>query len=162
MGELTLACSPSRGTDGLCVFGRSAGLPGRRASRPGVPDSAGPEDRLIGPDPRIISRVARGQSFVRLIERESSDAIAKGWVTVIRAVMLWPGLVKSMARGVGYPGRHVVSWAGQVDGAGSREDPLEFGGLRKVGSIDPNGPAWTSLPALESGWHCLSTRIPAA
>ena len=43
------------------------------------PDSAGPEDRLIGQDPRIISRLVKGQSFVQLIERESSDAIAKGW-----------------------------------------------------------------------------------
>ena len=41
------------------------------------PDSAGPEDRLIGPDHRIISRLARGQSFVLLIKREQSDAIAK-------------------------------------------------------------------------------------
>jgi hypothetical protein len=76
VGELTLACSPSRGTDGLCAFGRSAGIRGRRASRP---DSVGPEDRLNGQDPRIISRLAKGQSFVRLIEREPSDAIAKGW-----------------------------------------------------------------------------------
>jgi hypothetical protein len=30
-----------------------------------------------------------------------------------------------------------VPWAVHVDGAGSREDPLEFGGLRKVRSTDP-------------------------
>ena len=76
-GELTLACSPSRGTDGLCVFGRSAGLPGRRASRPGLLRARGPAQRA---GPRIISRSAKGQSCVWLIERESSDAIAKGWV----------------------------------------------------------------------------------
>ena len=50
--ELTSVCSPSRGTDGLCALGRSVGLPGRGLP---CPDSAGPEDRLIGPDPRIIS-----------------------------------------------------------------------------------------------------------
>jgi hypothetical protein len=42
-----------------------------------------------------------------------------------------------------------VSRAGQVDGAGSREDSLEFGGPRKVESIDPDGPARTSLPAMD-------------
>jgi hypothetical protein len=47
---------------------------------------------------------------------------------------------RSQKAGDGYPGRHVVSRAGQVDGAGSRKDSLEFGGLRKVGSIDPYGP----------------------
>jgi hypothetical protein len=76
-GELTLACSPSRGTDCLCAFGRSTvALASRGGGHPG-PDSAGPEDRLSGPDHRIISRLARGQSFVLLIKREQSDAIAK-------------------------------------------------------------------------------------
>jgi hypothetical protein len=72
-GGLTLACSPSQG------YGRPLAAP--RASRGGGhpgPDSVGPEDRLIGPDPRIISRLARGQSLSRRIERESSDAIANG------------------------------------------------------------------------------------
>jgi hypothetical protein len=52
-------------------------------SRPGLGRARGPEDRLTGPDPRIISRLARGQSCVLLIERESSDAIAKsrGWLS---------------------------------------------------------------------------------
>jgi hypothetical protein len=45
---------------------------------------------------------------------------------------------RSQKAGDGYLGRHVVSWAGQVDGAGSREDPLEFGALRKVRSTDPS------------------------
>ncbi len=45
LGELTLACSPSRGTDGLCAFGRSAGLPGRRASRPRLGWARGPAQR---------------------------------------------------------------------------------------------------------------------
>jgi hypothetical protein len=80
VGELTLACSQPRDsesiTDSLCALGRSAGLSGRRAS---LPDSVGPEGRLIGPDPRIISRLAKSQPFIRLIEREASDAIAKGW-----------------------------------------------------------------------------------
>ncbi len=139
MGELTLACSPSRGTDGLCAFGRSAGLPGRRASRPGLGRARGSAHRA-GPQDHL--RLARGQSFVRLVERDLSDAIATA--------------------GDGNPGLNVVSWAGRVHGAGSREDSPEFGGLRKVGSIDPDGPARTSLPALESGWHGRSTRIPSA
>jgi hypothetical protein len=45
----------------------------------GPPGEEGNPAQTIGPDPRIISRLAKGQSFVRLIERESSDAIAKGW-----------------------------------------------------------------------------------
>jgi hypothetical protein len=57
--------------------------------------------------------------------------------------------------------RHVVSQAGEVNGAGSREDLPEFEGPRKVGSIDPDGPARASLPALEPGGHGRSTRIPA-
>jgi hypothetical protein len=69
---------------------------------------------------------------------------------------------RSQKAGDSYPGRHVVSWAGQIDGAGSREDLPEFGGLRKVRSIDPDGPARTLLPVMESGWHGRSTRIPAA
>jgi hypothetical protein len=63
------------------VLTACAPLAAPRASRggghPGL-DSVGPEDRLIGQDPRIISRLAKGQLFVRLIQRESSDAIAKG------------------------------------------------------------------------------------
>jgi hypothetical protein len=50
--ELTLACSPSRGTDGLCALGRSAGLHGKRAARPGLGQARGPAQRA---DPRIIS-----------------------------------------------------------------------------------------------------------
>jgi hypothetical protein len=46
------------------------------------PDSAGPEDLLNGQDPRIISLLARGQLFVRLIKREPSDAAAEGQGTV--------------------------------------------------------------------------------
>jgi hypothetical protein len=76
VGELTLACSPSRDTDGLCVLGRLAATPLGRG-HPG-PNSARPEDRLIGPDPRIIPRFAKGQTLVWLIVRESSDAAAKG------------------------------------------------------------------------------------
>jgi hypothetical protein len=131
-GELTLACSPALGTDDLCAFGRSAGLPGRRATRPR------PSGRTPGssPDWRRVSR--------------SSGSLNGSRRT------------RSQKAGDGYPGRHVVSWAGQVVGAGSREDSLEFGVLRKVGSIDPDGPVRTLLPALESGWHGRSTRIPAA
>jgi hypothetical protein len=83
-----MACAP-RAAPRACQGG---GLPG--------PDLVGPEDRLIGPDPRISSQLARDQSFVRLIERESSDAIAEGWGTVIRVVKSCPGLAKLMARGV--------------------------------------------------------------
>jgi hypothetical protein len=124
-GELTLACSPARGTDDLCAFGRSAGLPGRRATRPR------PSGRTPGssPDWRRVSR--------------SSGSLNGSRRT------------RSQKAGDGYPGRHVVSWAGQVDGAGSREDPLEFGGLRKVGSIDPDGPA---RPGLDLA-PCIGVRL---
>jgi hypothetical protein len=63
------------------------GIPARN----GHPGPAWPEDRLIGPDHRIISRLARGQLFVWLIGRESSDAIAKGLGTV-RPLEQRPGL----------------------------------------------------------------------
>ncbi len=53
-GELTMACSLSRGTDGLCAFGRSAGLPGRRASRPGLSRARGPAHRA-GPQDLLPS-----------------------------------------------------------------------------------------------------------
>jgi hypothetical protein len=45
-------------------------------------DSAGPEDRLIGQDPRIISRPAGGQLFGRHIKWELLDATAEGRGTV--------------------------------------------------------------------------------
>jgi hypothetical protein len=73
-GELTPACVTACAPLAAPRASRGGGHPG--------PDSAGPEDRTIGPDHRIISRLARGQSFVRHIERDSSDAIAKGWGTV--------------------------------------------------------------------------------
>ncbi len=114
-GELTLACSPSRGTDGLCAFGRSAGLLGRRASRPGLGRArgpahrAGPQDHLPIGEGSVIGHAHRtgvvGRDRIRL--------------------------------GDGYPGSscRVLGWSSRW--RGSREDPLEFGGLRKVGSIDP-------------------------
>jgi hypothetical protein len=113
-GELTLACSPSRGTDGLCAFGRSAALSGRRASRPGLGRARGPAHRA-GPQ----------------------DHLPTGEGSVVRPAHRTEVVGRDRRRlGDGYPGRHVVPWAGQVDGAGSREDPLEFGGLRKVRSTD--------------------------
>ena len=115
LGELTLACSPSRGTDGLCAFGCSAGLPGRRASRPGLGRARGPAHRA-GPQDHLP--IGEG-SVVRQASRT--------------------GVVGRDRKRLGdcYLGRHVVSRVGQVDGAGSRKDSQEFGGLRKVGSIDP-------------------------
>ena len=114
-GELTLACSPSRGTDGLCAFGRSAGLPGRRASRPGLGRARGPA-RRAGPQ----------------------DHLPIGEGSVVQQAHRTGVVERNRKRlGDGYPGCHVVSWAGQVDGVGGREDSLEFGALRKVGSSDP-------------------------
>jgi hypothetical protein len=96
VGELTLACSPSRGTDGLCVFGRSAGLPGRRASRPGLLRARGPAQRA-GPQDHLP--IGEG-SVVRLAHRTGVvGRDRKRLGTAIRAVMSCPGLVKSMARG---------------------------------------------------------------
>jgi hypothetical protein len=71
VGELTLACQPITGL----------GRPGRSWPPSGPPWAGGnqartrpgPEGRLSGQDPRI-----EGQTLVRLIERESSDAAAKG------------------------------------------------------------------------------------
>jgi hypothetical protein len=59
--ELTSACSPSRGTDGLCAFGRSAGLPEKGAARPGLgrargpAQRAGPQDHLLTGEGSVVS-----------------------------------------------------------------------------------------------------------
>jgi hypothetical protein len=50
--------------------------PGLRASWPELCRARG-QDRLIGSDPRIIPRLAKGQTLVWLIKRELSDAAAK-------------------------------------------------------------------------------------
>jgi hypothetical protein len=75
VGELTLACSPSQGTDRLYAIVRPAGFPGRRAPRPGLGQARGPA-RRAGPQDHLPT--GKGQSHVRRIERESSDATAKG------------------------------------------------------------------------------------
>jgi hypothetical protein len=139
-GKLTLACSPSRGTDGLCATGRSAGLPGRRASRPGLVRARGPAHRA-GPQ----------------------DHLSIGEGSVVRPAHRTGVVGRDRKRlGDGYPGRHVVAWAGQVDGAGSREDPLGFGGLRKIGSTDP-GPDLAPCNGVRPAWQvyentCRTTR----
>jgi hypothetical protein len=98
-GGLTLACSPSLGTDGKwCAFGRSAGLPGRRASRPGLGRARGPA-RRAGPQ----------------------DHLPIGEGSVVQQAHRTGVVERNRKRlGDGYPGCHVVSWAGQVDGGGSR------------------------------------------
>ena len=81
------------------------------------PDSVGPGDRLIGPDPRIIFRSAKGQFFVRLIEWESSDAIAKGWGTVIWSscrVLGWSSRWRGDSRG---PAGVWKTQKGQINGS---------------------------------------------
>jgi hypothetical protein len=85
-----MACSPLAAPRAS----RGGGHPGQ--------DLVGPEDRLIGPDPRIISRLAKGQLFVWLMNGSHRT--------------------RSPKAGDGYPGRYVVSRAGQVDGTGRRED----------------------------------------
>jgi hypothetical protein len=53
-GKLTLACSPLRGTDGLCASGRSAGLPGKRDVLPGLGRTRGPAQRA-GPQDHFMT-----------------------------------------------------------------------------------------------------------
>jgi hypothetical protein len=74
-----LACSPLRGTDGLCASGRSAGLPGKRDARPGLGRTRGPAHRA-GPQDHLLTGEG---SAVRLAHQwEWSDATAEGWGTV--------------------------------------------------------------------------------
>jgi hypothetical protein len=86
--------------------------PGRRASRPGLGRARGPAHRAGPQDhlPIVEGSVVRPAHRTGVVGRDRTRL------------------------GDGYSDRHGVSWAGQVDGAGSREDPLEFGGLRKVRS----------------------------
>ena len=78
-GELTLACSPFRGTDGLCSSGRSAGLPGKRDAGPGLGPTRGPAHRA-GPLDHLLTGE---ESAARLAhQRELSDAAAEGRGTV--------------------------------------------------------------------------------
>jgi hypothetical protein len=125
--ELTLACSPSRGTDGLCAFGRSAGLPGRRASRPGLGRARGPAHRARLQDHLTIGEgsVARPAHRTGVVGRDR-----KRLGTVIRVIM---------------------SCLGQVNGAGSREDSLESGGLRSDQSIPTSRPGPRSLHWSQAG-----------
>jgi hypothetical protein len=155
-GKLTLACSPSRGTDGLCSFGRSAGLPGRRASRPrlsrarGPAHEAGPQDHL----PIGEGSVVRPAHRAGVVEGDR-----KRLGTVIRVVMSCLGLVKSMARGVvmtrriledsersdqsiqmGRPGPRSLHWS-QAGTAGLREYLPHNQGKARRGNRDSEGPS---------------------
>jgi hypothetical protein len=78
-GELTVACSPLRGTDGLCASGRSAGLPGRRDARPGLGRTRGPAHRA-GPRDHLLT--GEGSAARLAHQRELSDAAAEGRGTV--------------------------------------------------------------------------------
>jgi hypothetical protein len=79
LGELTLACSPLRGTDGLCASGRSASLPGKRDALPGLGRTRGPAHRA-GPRDHLLTGEG---SAVRLAHQwELSDATAEGRGTV--------------------------------------------------------------------------------
>jgi hypothetical protein len=79
VGELTLARSPLRGTDGLCSSGRSAGLPGNRDARPGLGRTRRPAHRA-GPRDHLLTGEG---SVVRLAHQwELSDAAAEGRGTV--------------------------------------------------------------------------------
>jgi hypothetical protein len=97
MGELTLSCSPSRGTDGLCAFGRSAGLPGRRASRPGLGRARRPAHRAR---PQDHLPIGEGSVFCPAHRMGVVGRDRKRPGTVIWVVMSCLGLVKSMVRGV--------------------------------------------------------------
>jgi hypothetical protein len=126
---------------------------GGRASRPNLGRARGPA-RLIGQDPRIISRLAKGQSFVRLIEWESSDAIAKGWGTVIWSscrVLGWSSRWRGDSRGPdgvwktqkgqinrSRPGPRSLQWS-QAGTAGLREYQPHNQGKARRGNRDSEG-----------------------
>jgi hypothetical protein len=93
---LTLECQPVTG-HGRPVRSRPPRGPPLGRGHPG-PNSAGPGDRLIGQDPRIIPRFAKGQTLGLLIERESSDAAAKGIKQCRRASRLAEELVALASR----------------------------------------------------------------
>jgi len=63
-GGLALACSPLRGTDGLCSSGRSAGLPGKRDARPGLGRTRGPAHRA-GPRGQLLVWLISGSCRMR-------------------------------------------------------------------------------------------------
>ncbi len=155
-GKLTLACSPSRGTDGLCAFGRPAGLPGRRASRPGLGRARGPAHRAR---PKDHLPIGEG-SVVRLAYRTGVvGRDRKRLGTVIRAVMSCPGLVKPMAQGVertrwsledsersdqsiptGRAGPRSLHWS-EAGTAGLREYLPHNQGKARLGNRDSAGPS---------------------
>jgi hypothetical protein len=157
-GELTLACSPSRGTDGLCAFGRSAGLPGRRASQPKLGRARGPAHRA-GPQDHIPP--GKG-SVVRPAHRTGvvgRDSIRLGTVIRVTVVMSCLGLVKSMVRGfqktrwsledsersdqsipMGRPGPRSLHWS-QAGTAGLREYLPHNQGKTRRGNRDSEGPS---------------------
>ncbi len=75
VGKLTWACSPLRGTDGLCASGRSAGLPGKRDARPGLGRTRGPAHRA-GPQDHLLT--GEGSAIALAHHGELSDAAAEG------------------------------------------------------------------------------------
>jgi hypothetical protein len=149
-GELTLACSPSRGTDGLCAFGRSAGLLGRRASRPGLGRARGPAHRAGPQDHLPIGEGSCSSNRSRRTRSHKAGGRLSG------VVMSCPGLVKSMAResrgpaGVwrtqkgrinrSRPGPRSLEWS-QAGTAGLREYRPHNQGKARRGNRDSEGPS---------------------
>jgi len=155
-GELTLACSPSQGTDALCSFGRSAGLPGRRASRPGLGRARGQAYRA-GPQDHLP--IGKGSVALPAYRTGVVGRYRKRLGTVIRVVMSCLGLVKSLARGVertrwsleyserldqsiptGRSGPCSLHWS-QAGTAGLREYLLHNQGKARRGNHDTEGPS---------------------
>ena len=144
-GELTVALSPSRGTDGLCASGRSAGLPGKRDARPGLGRTRGPAHRA-GPRDHLLT--GEGSAARLAHQRELSDAAAEGRGTV-RPVSKGPD---SAARGPSTRGdsearsnqkfSHAseaeAAWVASVSRGKVRTAPVSLG--PKAGQLRPEPP----------------------
>ena len=157
--KLTLACSPSRGTDGLCAFGRSAGLPGRRAGIPaksrsgqrtGSAHRAGSQDHLPIGEGSVIGHAHRtgvvGRDRIRLgYGYPGSSCRVLGWSSRWRweSMALGPAGVWRTQKGqinLSRPGPRSLQWS-QAGTAGLREYRPHNQGKARRGNRDSEGPS---------------------